>query len=256
LYGSNVNDTRFQAVSRACAELGWPAPQVVERTGSTNDDLVDGQGHGQVLVALEQTAGRGRLGRRWVSAPGDGLTFSVRLDVPGQVRAWGWIPLLAGVATADAVRAAGARDIGLKWPNDVVGGDGKVAGILSVREGSSAIVGIGINVDFAGPRPDPRAVSIAELGGRTDRDLLLAGVVAGLGAWWGRFVDAGGDAVRSGLQDAYVAQCVSVGVEVAVATPDRTWSGFAEGIDGQGHLLVREGAHVRAVMAGDVSIRH
>jgi BirA family biotin operon repressor/biotin-[acetyl-CoA-carboxylase] ligase len=184
------------------------------------------------------------------------LTFSVRLDVPGQVRAWGWIPLLAGVATADAVRATGARGIGVKWPNDVVGGEGKLAGILSVREGSSAIVGIGINVDFAGSRPDPRAASIAEQGGRTDQDGLLAAVVTGLGAWWQRFVDAGGDAARSGLQEAYVAQCVSVGVEVEVVAPDRTWSGFAEGIDGQGHLLVREGAHVRAVMAGDVSIRH
>jgi len=241
-------------VSRACEALGWPELRVVERTGSTNDDLIGGGSHGQVLLALEQTAGRGRLDRTWVSAPGDGLTFSVRLEVPATVRAWGWIPLLAGVAVADAVRATGAQGVGVKWPNDVVAGDGKLAGILSIRDGSAAVVGIGINLAFAGDLPDPQAVSVEQAGGVVDADSLLAAVVANLGAWWQRFVDAGGDAQRSGLQEAYAGQCVSVGVDVTVAAPDRTWSGFAEGIDHDGRLLVRDG-EVRAVSAGDVTLR-
>lgn len=250
-----MNETGFEAVRRACARLGWPVPQVVERTGSTNDDLLGRPGHGQVLVAREQTQGHGRLHRAWVSAPGDGLTFSVRLDVPATVTALGWIPLLAGVATADAVRAAGAQGIGVKWPNDVVGGAGKVAGVLTVLDGSSAIVGIGVNVAFSGPRPDPAAVSVAEQGGEPDADRLLAHIVANLGRWWERFVAAAGSAARSGLQDAYLAQCVTVGVEVEVRAPDRTWTGFADGIDDQGRLLVRDGADVVAVSAADVSVR-
>jgi BirA family biotin operon repressor/biotin-[acetyl-CoA-carboxylase] ligase len=250
-----VSDVRFPEVSRVCAGLGWPAPLVVERTGSTNDDLVGRSGHGQVLIALEQTGGHGRLGRQWVSAAGDGLTFSVRLDVPKTVTRWGWIPLLAGVATAAAVRASGATGIGVKWPNDVVAGDGKLAGILSVRDQGSAIVGIGVNLAFAGPRPDPGAVSVAEAGGDPQPDRLLAALLDGLATWWERFVGAGGDAARSGLREVYLAHCVSLGVDVQIRTPDRTWVGFAQGLDDEGRLLVTEGAEVRAVDAADVSLR-
>jgi BirA family biotin operon repressor/biotin-[acetyl-CoA-carboxylase] ligase len=255
LYGSNVNTSGFHAVTDVCARIGWPVPDVVASTGSTNADLVGRSGHGQLLVALEQTAGRGRLDRAWISRPGDGLTFSIRLDVPATVRVWGWIPLLAGVAVADGVRSSGAHGVGVKWPNDVVGGAGKLAGILSVRDGDSAIVGIGLNVAFSGQRPDPGAVSVAELGGAPDADLLLAAVVQNLATWWERFVQAAGDPGRSGLQDAYLGQCVSVAGDVTVTARDRTWSGHAEGIDAQGRLLVRDGAQLVPVAAGDVTLR-
>ena len=101
-----------------------------------------------MLVAEEQTAGRGRLGRTWTSVPGAALTFSVLLrpaTVPPARR--GWLPLLAGVAVASAVRSvtgAGGRrrcrvDAVLKWPNDVLVGDRKLAGILAEQspDGSS-----------------------------------------------------------------------------------------------------------------------
>ncbi|MEI2642061.1 MAG: biotin--[acetyl-CoA-carboxylase] ligase [Candidatus Nanopelagicales bacterium] len=242
-------------MSRACEALGWPELRVVERTGSTNDDLIGGGSHGQVLLALEQTAGRGRLDRTWVSAPGDGLTFSVRLEVPATVRAWGWIPLLAGVAVADAVRATGAQSVGVKWPNDVVAGDGKLAGILSIRDGSAAVVGIGINLAFAGDLPDPQAVSVEQAGGVVDADFPAGGRCGESGLRGGS-----GSSTPAAMPNAAAcrrpmpSQCVSVGVDVTVAAPDRTWSGFAEGIDHDGRLLVRDG-EVRAVSAGDVTLR-
>jgi BirA family biotin operon repressor/biotin-[acetyl-CoA-carboxylase] ligase len=199
------------------------------------------------------------MDRSWVSAPGDGLTFSVRLEVPSTVQNWGWIPLLAGLATADAARASGAHGIGLKWPNDVVvdqgGRVGKLAGILSQREGDAVIIGIGINLAFAGARPDPNAVSVAEQGGNPDGEAMLARLLQNLHTRWEAYVAAAGDAQRSGLADDYLAQCVCVAVDVQVSAPGRTWSGRAEGIDDQGRLLVTDGTDVVAVSAGDVTLR-
>jgi len=249
-----VNTDRFHAVTDVCARIGWPAPEVVATTGSTNDDLVGLPGHGLVRIAQVQTAGHGRLARTWVSRPGEGLTFSVRLDVPSTVSAWGWISLLAGVAVADAVRDAGGTDVSVKWPNDVVARSGKLAGILSVRDGSSVIVGMGINLAFAGERPDPKAVSVAEVGGDPDPDALAATVVGNLHGWWTRFVEAAGDARRCGLADAYAGQCVTLDRHVEVSTPGETWRGRAVDIDEQGRLLVDREGIVRTVDAADVTL--
>src|SRR5580693_10311535 len=113
----------------------WSDVNVVTETGSTNEDLIaaarGGATEGTVLVAERQTRGRGRLGRQWVSEPGAALAFSVLLrpaGVPPAAR--GWLPLLAGVATARALHGLGAEGIALKWPNDVLAGGGKLAGIL------------------------------------------------------------------------------------------------------------------------------
>ena len=132
----------------------WLALDVVPSTGSTNADLLaraadPGSPEGQVLVAEEQTAGRGRLGRSWSSVPGASLTFSVLLrpaTVPAARR--GWLTLLAGVAVASAVRSVAGVDAVLKWPNDVLAGDRKLAGILAEQspDGSAVVIGTGLNV--------------------------------------------------------------------------------------------------------------
>src|SRR5215467_11674038 len=123
----------------------WTSVEVVAATGSTNADLVERGGpEGQVLVAEEQTAGRGRMGRSWVSQPGASLTFSVLLrpaSVPPGRR--GWLPLLTGVSVAVAVRAVAAV---LKWPNDVLIGSRKLAGILAEQSGDVVVIGVGLNV--------------------------------------------------------------------------------------------------------------
>src|SRR3984893_3974704 len=135
----------------------WTALDVVASPGSTNVDLLaraagDAAGpEGQVLVAEEQTAGRGRLGRTWTSVPGAALTSSVLLrpaTVPAPRR--GWLALLAGVAVASAVRSVTGGGVAavLKWPNDVLVGDRKLPVCLADQppDGSAVVIGMGINV--------------------------------------------------------------------------------------------------------------
>src|SRR5215469_16465836 len=132
----------------------WLALDVVPSTGSTNADLLaraadPGSPEGQVLVAEEQTAGRGRLGRSWSSVPGQSLTFSVLLRpaaVPAARR--GWLALLTGVAVASAVRSVAGVDAVLKWPNDVLVDDCKLAGSPAEQsaDGSREVIGSGTNV--------------------------------------------------------------------------------------------------------------
>jgi len=176
----------------------WTDIRVVEETGSTNADVLGearrGAPEGLVLAAEAQTAGRGRLGRTWQSLPGAALTFSVLLrptSVPQAGR--GWVPLLAGVAVAGALRRAVGVDARLKWPNDVLVADAKLAGILAEQAGDAIAVGIGINVRG---RPQDLPVATAtslELhgAGETDRTELLAAVLAELETWYRRWSRSG-----------------------------------------------------------------
>jgi len=139
----------------------WRAVEVLTSTGSTNADLLAraaaGAPEGVVLAAEEQTAGRGRMGRSWLSPPRAALTFSllVRPDTVSPARR-GWLPLLAGVSVASAVRAATGVDARLKWPNDVLVGPAKLGGILAEAVGDAVVVGIGLNVSTEpGELPPP-----------------------------------------------------------------------------------------------------
>src|SRR5260221_5361283 len=114
----------------------------VERCGSTNTVLLDEGKPGVLLIADEQTAGRGRRGRRWYSAPGADIAFSLSAEVakppPG-------LSLVAGVAAARALRALGVAQAALKWPNDLLVGGAKLGGILVETRGRLAVFGLGIN---------------------------------------------------------------------------------------------------------------
>jgi BirA family biotin operon repressor/biotin-[acetyl-CoA-carboxylase] ligase len=245
----------------------------VAETGSSNADLLAaaqaGAAEGTVLVAEAQTAGRGRLGRRWASPPRAGLTFSVLLR-PGGVPAarLGWLPLLAGVAAAVSVRAVAAVDATLKWPNDVLAGGQKLGGILAERTGSAIVVGIGINVwqVRADLPPDAAATSLALAAGAgitgpapdagpALRERLLAGLLDELGRWYLSWRDqlSPGDADACGLRQEYVRRCATLGREVAVTMPGtEPVTGTATGVDGAGRLEVRTAGGLVAVTAGDV----
>ena len=139
-------------------------------TRSTNADVAqaarDGAPEGTVHVTEDQTGGRGRLDREWVAPKGSGLAASVLLrptSVP--LHRWGWLPLLTGVAVADAVADLGIR-AKLKWPNDVEVDGRKLAGILveavSTPDGMAAVVGVGLNVAMTAEQlPVPHATSLA-----------------------------------------------------------------------------------------------
>ncbi|GGY01966.1 biotin--[acetyl-CoA-carboxylase] ligase [Streptomyces djakartensis] len=245
----------------------WSEVDVVQRTGSTNSDLVARAGEGRaaegaVLVAEEQTAGRGRLDRQWSAPPRSGLFFSVLLT-PGEVPVarWGWLPLLTGVAVATGLSRAAGVDTALKWPNDLlvtVGGEErKAGGILAERAGDGGVViGVGINVSLkADELPVPTAGSLGLAGAvSTDRDPLLRGVLRSLEEWYGKWRAAGGDAGACGLQEAYVAGCATLGREVRAELPgDRAVVGEAVAVDGDGRLVLATGEGVQEpVGAGDI----
>ncbi|MEU0334750.1 biotin--[acetyl-CoA-carboxylase] ligase [Streptomyces sp. NPDC006193] len=241
--------------------------EVVQRTGSTNSDLAalaaaGKAGEGAVLVAEEQTAGRGRLDRRWTAPPRSGLFFSVLLkpaEVP--VDRWGWLPLLTGVAVATGLSRAAGVDTALKWPNDLlvtVGGEErKAGGILAERAGADGVVmGVGVNVTLrADELPVPQAGSLALAGAQgTDRDPLLRAVLRSLEDWYGRWRAAEGDASVSGLQETYTAGCATLGRAVRAELPgDRSVVGEAVALDGDGRLVIATEEGVQEpVGAGDI----
>jgi len=250
----------------------WTTVDVVASTGSTNADLLaraTGEPEareGQVLVAEEQTAGRGRLGRTWASVPGASLTFSVLLrpvTVPAARR--GWLPLLAGVAVASAVRSVtgGGGGVGaaLKWPNDVLADDRKLAGILAEQspDGAAVVIGVGLNVATpadalpVSPAGLPATSLLAE-GASVPRETLLAEVLRQLES---RYLAYRGDPdpVRTGLLAEYRMLCGTLGQTVRVELPlGHVLTGVATDVDPDGRLLVQETGvtSVTPVSAGDV----
>ena len=264
----------------------WQAVEVVDRTGSTNADLLDralgGAPEGVVLAAEEQSAGRGRMGRTWVSPPRAALTFSLLVRpaaVPPARR--GWLPLLAGVAVASAVTTVTGVQTRLKWPNDVLAGPAKLAGILAEAAGDAIVVGVGLNVSAEPgelPPPGPGALAATSLriaalasaasaapeiaaldsaaldSAALDREPLLIAILADFERWYQAWYRAGGDPERSGLRAGYTRLSGTIGRRVRAELPGgQVLSGLAAGVDPDGRLLIRvPSGTVLPVAAGDV----
>ncbi len=250
-----------QALREALAVPGglWQDIRVVAETGSTNSDLLaearDGLAEGAVLVAEAQSAGRGRMGRQWVSQPGAALTFSVLLrpaSVPRASR--GWLPLLAGVAVVSAVRAETTVEAWLKWPNDVQANGAKLAGILAEQAGDAVVVGTGINVSSGRDElPVPTATSLALEGADLGAGALLVSVLGELERWYRAWAGARGDAAASGLHQEYQRLCGTLGRQVRVSLPGgAAVTGTARAVDAAGRLVVQSAAGPVPVSAGDV----
>jgi BirA family biotin operon repressor/biotin-[acetyl-CoA-carboxylase] ligase len=252
--------------SRAVRPDGlWREIEVVESTGSTNADLLAralaGEPEGTVLAAEEQRAGRGRMGRAWTSPPRAALTFSLLLKPAVPPARRGWLPLLTGVAVAEAVTKATGVETGLKWPNDLLAADAKLAGILAEAAGDAVVVGIGLNVstepaEFPSPRPGALpATSLRAAGAAApDREDILLAILEGFERWYRAWQQAGGDPDRSGLRPEYTRLCATIGRAVRAELPGgQALSGSAVGVDSDGRLLVllSSGSEV-AVAAGDV----
>jgi BirA family transcriptional regulator, biotin operon repressor / biotin---[acetyl-CoA-carboxylase] ligase len=242
--------------------------------GSTNDAAAalainsPGRAEGAVVVADEQTAGRGRRGHVWHSPPGSGLYVSVILG-PGRAhidpdRATVLVTLMAGVALVDGIQAATGLRADLKWPNDLLAGGRKLAGILSegVGTGTSAggpsrvspvVVGYGINVaQTAYPAElTRRATSLeTELGRAVDRASVLAQTLAALAARYDDLLAGRFDAIL----DAWRRRAPSgAGARVTWAAASGPRSGVTAGIDDRGALLVRVGDRIERIVAGEVT---
>ena len=256
----------------------WREIEVVPSTGSTNADLLArarrGESAGVVLAAEEQVAGRGRMGRSWVSPPRAALTFSFLLNPAVPPARRGWLPLLTGVAVAAAVTEVTGVQARLKWPNDVLAGhvlagEGKLAGILAEAAGDAVVVGVGLNVStepaelsrlLAGPGPGALPATSLRAAGATalDREELLLAILSGFERWYRAWQQAGGDPDRSGLRQEYVRWSATIGRTVRAELPGgQALSGPAAGVDSDGRLLVRvsSGAEVPVAAADVVHLR-
>ncbi|MCW2783829.1 MAG: biotin--acetyl-CoA-carboxylase ligase [Marmoricola sp.] len=233
----------------AAAGPRWSV-QLHADAGSTNalaaaDPVAD-----TLVVADHQTAGRGRLDRTWDTPRGSALTLSAVVDPGIADQDWPLLPLAAALAVADGVRRAAGVTVAVKWPNDLLVGTGKVAGILLERVHPPggrplAVIGIGINVGLGvADLPVPTASSLAIAGSDVDRLAVFAAVVPALAAIL--------EALRAepaAVLERYRSECDTVGREVDVHLPGgEILRGTATGIDRTGRLLVGE----RAIGAGDI----
>jgi BirA family biotin operon repressor/biotin-[acetyl-CoA-carboxylase] ligase len=237
----------------------WRSLEVVAEVGSTNAALAAAAAgdapEGAVLVAEHQVAGRGRLDRVWTSPPRAGLTVSVLLrpDVPAARRSW--LPLLTGVALAESVREVTGVLPSLKWPNDLLAGDGrKLAGILAESSGTSVVVGVGMNVSTTAAELPETGTSLERVtGGTVDRGPLLLAFLRALEVRYRRWVDVLGDPVSSQLARDYLVWCSTVGATVSVSLPDgSTLDGVAQAVDWDGRLVVETPDGTVALASGDV----
>jgi BirA family biotin operon repressor/biotin-[acetyl-CoA-carboxylase] ligase len=239
----------------AAAANDFPEPfrlLVRDTAGSTNDELRslarDGAPHGLVLLALEQTAGRGRRGAAWFSPPGESLAFSILVRPDESKALWPRLALAAGLAVAEAVESFGIEPA-IKWPNDVWIGRLKVAGILVEAGADFAIVGIGLNVltnNFPTEVEDI-ATSLRLASGREiPRPEALAAVIRRFAI---RHAQIGADFPE--MLDAVRQRCALTGRLVSLTTAQGPRQGIVEGINHGGELLLNAGGRVECLLQAD-----
>ncbi|WP_072314227.1 biotin--[acetyl-CoA-carboxylase] ligase [Agrococcus sp. Marseille-P2731] len=223
----------------------------LETVASTFDAVDERAGHLTTWATLDQRAGRGRLGREWVSPPGKCLAATVLVHTRRMREdAVAWMPLAAGLALADALRTLVGDRAGLKWPNDVLVDGRKVAGVLCERRRNAVAVGFGVNL----------TLEHEELPTATATSLTLEGAegtaaVLGDAVLWHmlRSLDAllpalGGERLR----EAVAARLVTIGRDVRVELPDGELLGRAVGLGPMGELRVEHEGQIVDVRVGDV----
>lgn len=247
-----------QAFERARPRLGslGSAFYFFSTIGSTNDAAAS-LAEGAVVVADQQTTGRGRRGHRWFSPPASGLYVSVvlapRLATSDPLRATQLVTLGAGVAIAEALETSAGLRADLKWPNDLYVGCRKLGGILAESSGDTVILGYGINVASSAYPPElhDRATSIeSELGRGVERDELFVETLAALSRRYQDLLDGRFDAIL----DAWRRRAPgAVGAPVARTVGGVVERGVTEGIDDRGALLVRVGDRTERIVSGEIT---
>lgn len=245
----------------------WLGKELIykESTDSTNTRVkelaAEGALHGTVVAAGAQTDGKGRRGRSWVSPPGVNVYLSVLFRPEFPPARAPMLTMVAAYAMAQAIQEAAELPVQIKWPNDLVIYGKKICGILtemSVTEGriQYVVTGIGMNTNMTEfPQEiEDMATSLRLISGREiDRARLMGTMLNYLEKAYDRYEQ---EQNLEWLQDTYNALLVNYGKEVRVLDPGGEYSGAAEGIDGEGRLLVRkkDGGLIR-ISSGEVSVR-
>jgi len=237
--------------------------QVFEETTSTNDVIEklarDGVKEGAVVFAESQTKGRGRLGRKWMSPTHRGLWFSVLLRPEFRPQETTQLTVISATALRRAIKTVTGLSAEIKWPNDLLLGGKKVAGILTemsaeVDRVRHVILGIGLDVNQSDFPPELRAIATSlkiEVGEEICRAELAVEILRELDFDYAR-ICAGKFAA---VADEWEAACVTIGKNVTVHVGDRKFRGHAESLDDDGALLVRtEHGHLERVIGGDVTL--
>ena len=230
----------------------------VAETGSTNADLLEaaraGAPAGTVLVADHQTAGRGRLGRQWHAPPGSSLLASILFHAPDRAALHRYTQAV-GLAAVDACHSVAAVTPVLKWPNDLLVGDRKLAGVLAETAPTESaptendliavVVGIGLNVNWPAELPVDLARTMTALNHEAGHDIDRREVLDAL-------LDAIDALDWTALAPRYRAGLATLGRRVRVEQPSGSIEGVAVDVTPEGHLVVATSAGDIAVSAGDV----
>ncbi|GAB2181267.1 hypothetical protein DLREEDagrD3_14900 [Denitratisoma sp. agr-D3] len=232
----------------------------VAECDSTNTQLLAraeaGAPSGSVLVADRQSAGRGRRGRPWLSAPGDSLTFSLLWRFPADSPAPAGLSLAVGLALAQGLESLGIAGIALKWPNDLLLRGLKLGGVLvELQPGQlrSAVIGIGINLHLPPDLPDDVrgiATALDRSGFVAAREWVLAALLTSLQ----RTLDTYAVTGFAELRQDWAARHAHQGRLVRISGGTET-EGICLGVDGEGALLLQTETGLRTVVSGDVSLR-
>lgn len=234
-----------------------------ERCASTSDeaanwarDKYDPAPHGGVILADSQTGGRGRLGRQWHSPPGQNLYFSCVLRPELPIHKVPPITLCAGLAVCEIVNSLGVA-ASIKWPNDVLVGGRKLAGVLTemstqAQKLEAVIVGVGINVNSIEFPPELSATSLRlESGAEHDRALLLGNVLRSMDHWVERYCSEG----VAGLAQAFAEHSMLRGKEVRARVSGVLIVGRVASLGEDGSLEIIDAAGtVHRVIAGEVEL--
>jgi len=219
---------------------------------------VDGAAEGLCVVAREQTAGRGRLQRQWISPKDSGLYFSLVLRPQFEQNSWSLLTLMAAVAVNDALREACFLETDIKWPNDILANDRKLCGILAetveTPMGRAVVVGIGINLtkDSFPEELELVATSVETATGRRhDFETLLGALIAALEKHYAALREA--DGPEAIMREWCARSSYAEGKLIRVVESNETLVGTTRGLERDGALRVETPTGIRLVHTGDVT---
>jgi BirA family biotin operon repressor/biotin-[acetyl-CoA-carboxylase] ligase len=229
---------------------------------STNSEAIrlalEGAAEGLCIIASEQTAGRGRLGRKWLSPMGAGLYFSMLLRPSIPTNQWPLLTLITALAVHDALKESCQLETDIKWPNDVMADGRKLCGILAetveTTHGRAVVVGVGLNFSAAVFPPELRATAISLEQVATevpDRELILQKLIAFMSYYYDILQTSGGQRIID-LWSRY--SSYAKGKKVRVTTDEEVVEGITRGLEGDGALRVETATgRIEMIRAGDVT---